>query len=108
MFLIIIALALLGLVDFLDLREIIMDNNYLSDKTEFPTKRFFGVLLLSLNNNKVSWILKWKFDSNLDFFLVFRLGEIDQKHILDISKFEIPQFAGQSMLPFLHFKNSPV
>lgn len=41
------------LVDFLNLKEIILDNNFLSDKTLFPTKRFMSVELLSLNNNKV-------------------------------------------------------
>ena len=61
------------LVNFLNLKEIILDNNYLSDKTLFPTKRFMSVELLSLNNNKVNiWFAKLS-----KFSTVLRMFEIN-------------------------------
>lgn len=48
----------LGLTHFTSLKEVIFDNNFLSDATMFPKRKFPGVAVLSINNNKVKMKVK--------------------------------------------------
>lgn len=50
-----ITLFFVGISHFSNLKEVVFDNNFLSDATVFPQKKFPDIIVLSLNNNKVGW-----------------------------------------------------
>lgn len=43
-----------GISHFSNLKEVIVDNNFLSDESQFPRRKFPNIVVLSLNNNKVN------------------------------------------------------
>lgn len=85
----VITFMLSGLSHFLSVREIILDNNFLSDESLFPTLVFNNAHVLSLNNNKVGTGSSIQFDlyvlrnSNdavlmLLFLIYFQLENLNQ------------------------------